>query len=116
MWTYKFIPESDKDLSKLDKFVQEIVIAGIVKVSQNPLPDTEGGHGKPLGKKRNVNLTNFLKIKYKDINIRVVYTLARKEQVFNIIVIDTRSDSECYDLANLRKNKYGKDLFKDIFN
>jgi len=34
---------------------------GIFKVSQNPLPNTEGGYGKPLGNHSGVNLTACLK-------------------------------------------------------
>jgi len=47
-------------------------LAGIKKVSKNPLPNPDG-YGKPLGNKGGYNLTGFFKIKYRDIGIGVVY-------------------------------------------
>lgn len=52
MWEVKYHPEAEKELSRLDGSVKKIVLAGILKVSQNPLPQSEGGYGKPLGKKQ----------------------------------------------------------------
>ncbi|KGG79745.1 toxin RelE [Caloranaerobacter azorensis H53214] len=115
-WKVKFIKEAKKDLKNIDGSIRRIVLAGIYKVSRNPLPRSEGGYGKPLGHVKGKNLTNFFKIKYKNINIRVVYTLAREHKVMNIIVIEGRNDGKCYEIANKRKNKYGEDLFKDSFS
>ncbi len=92
-----------KDLYKLDNAVQERVIKAIKKVSKNPLPNYEGGYGKPLGKNGNTNLTGFLKIKLKKDGIRIVYKLIKIENVMYIIVIDARSDDEVYIEANKRK-------------
>lgn len=102
MWTDKYLKEAEKDISKLDPKIREIVFAGITKVLQNPLPTTEGGYGKLLGNKRGGNLTGFFKIKFKDINIRVVYTLVRDVKVMNIVVVSLRDDN-------------GKDIFNDNF-
>ncbi len=115
MWTAKYLKEAVNDLKKLDPSVQRIVLAGIAKVSRNPLPQSEGGYGKPLGKKGGKNLTGFFKIKYKNIAIRVVYTLVREEQVFNIVAVSERDENHCYDLAAKRKQLYKNDLFKDQF-
>lgn len=73
-WEIKYLKEFEKDLKKIDKSLHEVVFKGIDKVSENPLPNSEGGYGKPLGNK----LTNMLKIKYKDIGIRIVYTLVKE--------------------------------------
>lgn len=115
MWEVKFIPEAEKEFGELDKGLQRQVIFGIAKVSQNPLPTTEGGYGKPLGNKNSTNLTGFFKIKYRSIAIRVVYTLAREEDVMNIVVVNKRDEDECYTLAEQRKTWYGNKLFKDEF-
>lgn len=115
MWDVKFITEAEKEFGELDKGFQRQVISGIAKVSQNPLPSTEGGYGKPLGNKSNLNLTGFFKIKYRRIAIRVVYTIVREEQVMNIVVINKRDEDDCYTLANQRKTKYGDKLNKDEF-
>ena len=45
------------------------------------------GYGKPLGNKDETNLTDFFKIKYRGIGIRVVYTLVLNKSIMNIIVI-----------------------------
>lgn len=115
MWTAKYLKEAVNDLKKIDPSVQRIIFAGIAKVSQNPLPQSEGGYGKPLGKKGGQNLTGFFKIKYRSIAIRVVYTLVREEKVFNIIAVSERDENHCYDLAAKRKQTYKDDIFKDKF-
>ena len=114
-WKIRIIDEAQKDYSKLDNGVKKQVLAGILKVSKAPLPSPEG-YGKPLGNKKGNNLTGFFKIKYKGIGIRVVYTLVFDERVMNIVVISPRDDNYCYELAKKIYSKYGKSLFKDIFD
>lgn len=116
MWQDKYLKEALDDLDKLDNELRKIVLAGIKKVRQNPLPQSEGGFGKPLGNKNGNNLTGFFKIKYKGIVIRVVYTLIRDKKVMLIVVISKRDDNNCYDLAAKRKSKYGKKLFEGIID
>ncbi|MDI6605120.1 MAG: type II toxin-antitoxin system RelE/ParE family toxin [Thermoanaerobacteraceae bacterium] len=111
MWKVSFMPDAKKDLFILDKSIRTIVYAGIEKVRLNPLPQSEGGYGKPLGNKRGNNLTGFFKIKYKNIGIRVVYTLVRDRQIMNIVVISKRGESQCYKLTEKRKRKYGDKIF-----
>ena len=113
-WSIKITPEAKKDYKKLDKGILRQVFAGILKVSGNPLPHPDG-YGKPLGHRRGNNLTGFFKIKYKDIGIRVVYTLALDEHVMNIIVISERSEDFCYEMAVKLHEKYGADICKNIF-
>lgn len=67
MWVVKFIPEAKRDLKKLDNSLKKQVLAGIRKVSENPLPQSEGGYGKPLGNSGGTNLVGFFKIKYRGI-------------------------------------------------
>jgi len=112
MWEVKFIPEAEKEFGDLDGSLKKQVLYGIAKVSQNPLPASEGGYGKPLGSKGNINLTGFFKIKYKRIAIRVIYTMIREKRVMNIIVVNKRDEDECYNLADQRGKKYGDKLFK----
>ena len=90
------------------------VLAGIIKVSKAPLP-SPNGYGKPLGNKNGNDLTGFFKIKYKEIGIRVVYTLVVNKMIMNIIVISQRNDNDCYDIAAKLYDKYGDDIFKDVF-
>ena len=104
-WTIKYHPIAKEELAKLDGSVRKIVLKGILKVSENPRPQNEGGYGKPLGNKNNNNLTGLLKIKFRDIGIRVVYKLVedKKTHEMYILVISARADSEVYDLAGKRK-------------
>ena len=105
MWTIKYHPAVQKDLARLDGSTVKIVLKGILKVAENPLPQSQGGYGKPLGNKGGSNLTNLFKIKFKRIGIRVVYKLLRDEKTkeMYILVIAARADSEVYHLSEARK-------------
>ncbi len=48
MWTVEFLPEAD-----------------------NSLPQNQGGYGKSLGNHSSSNLANLLKIKFKNIGLRI---------------------------------------------
>lgn len=104
-WSIEFLEEAKKDLKKLDHSVQLQVLKGIQKVSQNPLSVQEGGYGKPLGNKTGANLTNLLKIKFRDLGIRVVYKTIRMDNVMKIIVVSARSDEQVYKEAGKRREK-----------
>ena len=82
------------------------MLKGISKVSQNPLPAEEGGYGKPLGNKSGTNLTNFLKIKFRDLGIRVVYKVERVNGIMKIIVVSARTDEQVYREASKRRDKH----------
>lgn len=112
-WNIRLTDEAKDDYKKLDGSLKKQVLAGILKVSQAPLP-SPNGYGKPLGKNGNNDLTGFFKIKYKGIGIRVVYSLVLSDLVMNIIVISQRDDNYCYDLASSLYKKYGEELFKDV--
>ena len=106
-WKIEFLEEAKKDLLRLNHSTQIQVLKGISKVAQNPLPVSEGGYGKPLGNKEKTKLTNLLKIKFKDLGIRVVYKIERTETEMLIIIIAARADDKVYlDAAN-RKDKHG---------
>lgn len=106
MWGIEFLEEAEKDMKKLDHSAQVQVLKGIRKVSQNPLSVEESGYGKPLGNKIGINLTNLMKIKFRDIGIRVVYKIERIEGIMKIIVISARTDEQVYKEAAKRREKY----------
>ena len=105
-WQIEYLEEAKKYLKKLDRSTQIIVLKGIDKVSENPLPAQQGGYGKPLGNKSGTNLTNLLKIKFRDIGIRVVYKVEYTDTVMKIIVISARADEQVYKEATKRKTKH----------
>ena len=105
-WSVNFLPEAFKDLTHLSRSQQTMVKKAIKKVKENPLPQSEGGYGKPLGHKRGMNLTNLLKIKLRNEGIRVVYKLMKTESQMLIVVVSIREDEEVYEIAHSRKTKH----------
>ena len=114
VWNVRITDEAKKDFEKIEGSIRRQVLAGIIKVSKAPLP-SPNGYGKPLGNKKGNNLTGFFKIKYRGIGIRVVYTLVLDKMTMNIMVISQRDDNYCYDFVAKLYEKYGDDVFKDIF-
>lgn len=104
-WTVQYLPEALDDLRSLDGSQRILIRKAIAKVSQNPLPKSEGGFGVPLGNKGGQNLTGYLKIKLLHAGLRVVYKLVRTETQMLIIVIGARADDEVYHLAAIRDEK-----------
>ena len=105
-WQITFLEEALQDLTKLDGSVRARVLKGLRKVSQNPLPASQGGYGKPLGHKNGINLTNLLKIKFRDLGIRVVYKVEITNSVMNIIIISARTEEQVYEETQVRRIKH----------
>jgi len=105
-WELVYLPEAEKDIKELDRSQQIMVFKALKKVKTNPLPQEEGGYGKPLGHKHGRNLTNLLKIKLRSEGIRIVYRLIRTETKMLIIVAGVREDEEVYEIALRRAGKH----------
>ena len=105
-WNIEFLEEAAKDIKRLDHSVRIQVLKGIQKVSRNPLPVQEGGYGKSLGSKSGTNLTNLLKIKFRDLGIRVVYKIIFDDGIMKIVVVSARADEQVYKEAAKRREKY----------
>lgn len=101
IWGIEFLQEAEKDMKRLDHSVQIQVLKGTKKVSKNPLPVSQGSYGKPLGNKENTNLTNLMKIKFRDIGIR--YKIEYVDEVMKIIVISARTDEQVYKEASKKE-------------
>ena len=93
-WSVVYLPEAEKDILALARNRQLLVNKAIKKVKQNPLPQSEGGYGKPLGHKQGTNLTNFLKIKLRGAGIRIVYKLVRTDRQMLVVVVGVREDEQ----------------------
>jgi len=104
MWQVEYLKDAVDDMKQLDHAQRVQVVKAINKVAVNPLPQAEGGYGKPLGNKGTTNLAGLFKIKLLKIGIRVVYKLVREDAVMKIIVVSARADDEVYRLAQKRKN------------
>ncbi|BCY19538.1 MAG: type II toxin-antitoxin system RelE/ParE family toxin [Chloroflexi bacterium] len=101
-WEIVYTHEAREDLKKLDHSQRVPVLKAIEKVSGNPLPQSEGGFGKPLGNHASSRLAGYLKITLMALGLRVVYTLRREEKSMVIIVISIRSDETVYKIAHDR--------------
>ena len=104
-WKIDYTPDARKDLKRLDESRRIQVRKAIQKVSTNPLPASAGGYGKPLGNKQGNNLTGLLKIKLRNLGIRVVYRLIIRGDTMQILVIGAREDDAAYKLAAERLKK-----------
>ena len=104
-WELKYLPEAEKDYRSLPRYQQLVVDKAVKKVKQNPLPQNEGGYGKPLGHKQGLNLTGFLKVKLRKEGIRIVYKIVRTETTMLVVVIGMREDEEVYEMARKRIEK-----------
>jgi len=102
VWTVEYTKEAVHDLKSLDRTQQLVVLKSIKKVSANPLPNTEGGYGKPLGNQLTSQLAGYMKIKIKKSGLRVVYALERKGNVMRIIIISVRDEETVYKMAQKR--------------
>lgn len=102
-WVLEYSEYAKKDLAKLDGSQRGQVLKAITKVLENPLPNSEGGLGKPLGSHNGNNLTGYLKIKLLKLGLRVVYQLIRENGVMKIVVISVRDDETVYLMAKNRE-------------
>ena len=102
----EWLEEAAKDMRKLGKAEQKQVLKGIAKVSENPLPSSQGGYGKPLRNANRAHLAGLCKIKFRDLGIRVVYKPVLKEGTMVIIVVGVRTDGEAYLKADERRGRH----------
>ena len=106
-WQLTYIKKASNDLRRLDGNQKRAVLKAILRVSQNPLPTSEGGYGKPLGNRADTRLAGLLKIKLKDQGLRVVYQLIRVQKEMRIIIISIRADEQVYKEAQSRMDERG---------
>jgi len=101
-WSIEYKDLAKEDLRKLDNSQRIQVLKAIEKVSQNPLPDFEGGYGKPLSNRAVSQLAGYCKIKLRKSGLRVVYGLVREQEVMKIVVVSIRDDAAVYKIAEKR--------------
>ncbi|MPM80765.1 hypothetical protein SDC9_127815 [bioreactor metagenome] len=101
-WTVEYTKEAENDLRSLDGAQRLQVLKAIKKVSVNPLPNSEGGYGKPLGNHLSSKLTGYMKIKLLKLGLRVVYAIENQGNIMRIIIISVRDDETIYKMAQER--------------
>ena len=105
-WIVEYLPEVEKDLSKLSSDQRVSVFKALDRVRTNPLPQSEGGYGKPLGNRNGISLAGFLKVKLRGDGIRIVYKLVRRESQMLIVVVGLREDDDAYTIAARRRIRH----------
>ena len=56
--------------------------------------------------KNDTNVTTLMKIKFRDLGIRVVYKIERMDNEMKIIVVSARTDEQVYQEAAKRREKH----------
>ena len=100
-WRREYTKQADSDLTIFGHSQKIQILKAIVKVSNNPLQNTKGGYGKPLGN----NLTGFFKIKLKKLGIRVSYRIVYEREIMRVVIISIRADEQVYKLLQDRIKK-----------
>ena len=108
IWAVEYTAAAKADLVALDRSQQIQVLKAVRKVAGNPLPNTEGGYGKPLGNRAASHLAGYLKIKLLKLGIRVVYRLERQQGIMRVVIVSVREDEKVYHLLQERIKKEGK--------
>ena len=106
-WETVYLEEAVKDMKRLDATTAARVQRAIDRVAENPLPQSEGGYGKPLGNRGGTDLSGLMKVKLKKDGVRIVYKIQRDEGRMLIVVIGARSDYEVYRTAQRRRSGHG---------
>ena len=99
MYNYKFHPEAQKELAKLNRSVQLLFTKTLKKILKSP------ELGIDLGNKNNLNLSGLKKMYFDHKRYRVVYQVLDKEIIIYIIAIGKRDKMEVYEKANERVEK-----------
>lgn len=99
MYDYKFHPEAEKELSKLNKSVQILFTKTLKKILTSP------ELGIDLGNKNNLNLSGLKKMYFDHKRYRIVYQILEEEIVIHLIAIGKRDKMEVYEKAMERVKK-----------
>jgi mRNA interferase RelE/StbE len=105
-WDREYLPETNKDIERLDGSVKRQVYNIINRAAKNPLPHAEGGYGSPLRNTQEAKLAGLLKLKLKSSGLRVIYALKRAETTMTIVIIGIREDLEVYREAEKRRARH----------
>ncbi|CAA6808255.1 MAG: RelE/StbE replicon stabilization toxin [uncultured Sulfurovum sp.] len=99
MYDYKFHPEAEKELEKLNRSVQILFTKTLKKILKSP------ELGIDLGNKNNLNLSGLKKMYFEHKRYRVVYQILDDEVIIHLIAIGKRDKMEVYEKAGERVEK-----------
>jgi len=98
MYDFKFYEEAEKDLSKLNKSIQNLFVKKLKQILANP------DMGQDLGNKNNLNLSGLKKVYFDHKRYRIVYQIKETEIIIHIIAIGKRDNMKVYKDAHQRIN------------
>ena len=96
VWAIEYHELARKDFHELDNIQRRQVLRAIEKVAQNPMPNYEGGYGKPLGNFATAQLVGYYKIELRQSGLRVVYGIVREQEIMKVLGISIRDDEMVY--------------------
>ena len=99
MYNYKFHPEAEKELEKLNRSVQILFTKALKKIIKSP------ELGVDLGNKNNFDLTGLKKIYFDNKRYRIVYEIIEDEILIHLVAIGKRDKMNVYEKANERIEK-----------
>ena len=102
-WKLIFPDIVKEDFAALVVPVRAQVLKMINRVAANPLPQSRGGYGKPLGG----NLSGLFKIKLRRAGVRVVYALREIDGEMVVVIVGMREENTVYALAARRRVNLG---------
>ena len=99
MYEYKFHPEAQKELKKLNKSIQILFTKTLKKILTSP------ELGQDLGNKNNIDLSGLKKMYFDNKRYRIVYQIIENEIFIHLIAIGKRDKMEVYEKAKGRIEK-----------
>jgi len=96
MYAFRFHPEAEKELAKLNKSIQVLFTKALKKILKSP------ELGLDLGNKNNLNLVGCKKMYFDNKRYRIVYEVFEDEVLIHIVAIGKRDKMDVYTKASER--------------
>jgi len=96
MYDYKFHPEAEKELGKLNRSVQILFTKALKKILKSP------ELGIDLGNKNNFDLSGLKKMYFDNKRYRIVYEIIEDEILIHLVAIGKRDKMDVYKKAGER--------------
>jgi len=96
MYAFRFHPEAEKELAKLNKSIQVLFTKALKKILKSP------ELGLDLGNKNNLNLAGCKKMYFDNKRYRIVYKVFEDEVLIHIVAIGKRDKMDVYTKASER--------------
>ncbi|MCH9739607.1 MAG: type II toxin-antitoxin system RelE/ParE family toxin [Epsilonproteobacteria bacterium] len=99
MYDYKFHPEAEKELAKLNRSVQILFTKALKKILKSP------ELGLDLGHKNSLDLSGLKKMYFDNKRYRIVYEVLEDEILIHLVAIGKRDKMDVYRKAGERVEK-----------